>query len=74
MSLDQVGVPKTIAMNLTVPVTVTDYNKDKLLELVKRGPNVHPGAKFIIKTGGTKLDLKFAKITELKNGWVVERH
>lgn len=74
LSLDQVGVPKTIALNLTVPVTVTDYNKDKLLELVKRGPNIHPGAKFIIKTGGVKLDLKFAKITELKNGWVVERH
>ena len=74
LSIDQVGVPKTIAMNLTVPETVTDYNKDQLLEIVKRGPNVHPGAKFIIKTGGTKLDLKFAQITELKNGWVVERH
>ena len=74
LGLDQVGVPKTIALNLTIPVTVTDYNKDELLELVKRGPNIHPGAKFIIKTGGTKLDLKFAKITELKNGWIVERH
>jgi DNA-directed RNA polymerase beta' subunit len=74
LSLDQVGVPKTVALNLTVPVVVTDYNKDKLLELVKRGPNIHPGAKFVIKTGGTKLDLKFAVITELKNGWVVERH
>jgi DNA-directed RNA polymerase beta' subunit len=74
LSLDQVGIPKTIALNLTVPVVVTDFNKDFLLELVKRGPNVHPGAKFIIKTGGTKLDLKFAKITELKNGWIVERH
>lgn len=74
LSLDQVGVPKTIAMNLTVPVVVTDYNKDKLLELVKRGPNIHPGAKYIIKPGGIMLDLKFAKITELKNGWVVQRH
>jgi DNA-directed RNA polymerase II subunit RPB1 len=74
LSLDQVGVPKTIALNLTIPETVTDYNKDHLLELVKRGPDVHPGAKFVIKNGGTKLDLKFAKITELKNGWVVERH
>jgi len=74
LSLDQVGVPKTVAMNLTVPEMVTDYNKDKLLELVKRGPNVHPGAKFVIKTGGSKLDLKFAKIVDLKNGWVVERH
>lgn len=74
LSLDQVGVPKTIALNLTVPIIVTDYNKDKLLELVKRGPNVHPGAKYVIKTGGIILDLKFAKITELKNGWAVLRH
>jgi DNA-directed RNA polymerase II subunit RPB1 len=74
LSLDQVGVPKTVALKLTVPVVVTDYNKDHLLELIKRGPDVHPGAKFVIKTGGVKLDLKFAKITELKNGWVVERH
>ena len=41
LSIDQVGVPKTIAMNLTVPETVTDYNKDQLLEIVKRGPNVY---------------------------------
>ncbi len=74
LSLDQVGVPKTIAMNLTIPEMVTDFNKDHLLNLVKNGPNIHPGAKFIIKTGGIKLDLKFAKITELKNGWIVERH
>src|SRR5690606_39274404 len=65
-SLDQVGVPIGIAMNLTVPVTVTDYNKDRLLELVKRGPNVHPGAKFVIKNGGVKFDLQIAQITELK--------
>lgn len=74
LSIDQVGVPKSIAMNLTIPEKVTDFNKERLLEIVKRGPNAHPGAKFVIKTGGTKLDLKFANITELKNGWVVERH
>jgi DNA-directed RNA polymerase II subunit RPB1 len=73
LSIDEVGVPINIARNLTIPETVTDYNKDKLLELVRRGPNQYPGAKFIIKNG-TKLDLKFVKITELKNGWVIERH
>lgn len=83
LSLNEVGVPRTIAMNLTVPVVVTDYNKTLLEQFVKNGPNVYPGAKFVIKTGAgeggsgggiIKLDLKFAKITELKNGWVVERH
>ncbi len=73
ISIDEVGVPINIALNLTVPETVTDFNKEYLLELVKRGPNSYPGAKFIIKNG-TKMDLKYVKITELKNGWVVERH
>lgn len=74
LSIDQVGVPKVIAMNLTIPETVTDFNKERLMDAVKRGPSIHPGAKFIIRTGGSKLDLKFASVTELKNGWVVERH
>ncbi len=73
LSIDEVGVPKNIASNLTIPEIVTDYNKDRLLELVKRGPNLYPGAKFIIKNG-TKIDLKIAKFKELKNGYVVERH
>ncbi len=74
LSIDQVGVPKDIAMNLTIPETVTDYNKEHLLELVKAGPNQHPGAKFLIRNG-SKIDLNYARnITDLKNGWVVERH
>lgn len=74
LSLDQVGVPKAIALNLTIPETVTDYNMEYLLELVKRGPDIHPGAKFLTKNGGVKLDLRIAEVTELKNGWVVDRH
>jgi len=30
LALDQVGVPKTIATNLTLPETVTPYNLEKL--------------------------------------------
>jgi DNA-directed RNA polymerase II subunit RPB1 len=75
LSIDQVGVPKAIAMNLTVPEIVTDFNKEKLLECVRRGPTEHPGAKFLIRTEGSKMDLKYARdIKELKNGWTVERH
>lgn len=74
ISLDQVGVPKNIAMNLTIPVIVNDFNKELLTELVKRGPNVHPGAKYIIKETGITLDLKYANITQLQNGWTVLRH
>jgi len=31
LALDQVGVPKSIAMNLTYPETVTNFNIHKLI-------------------------------------------
>ncbi len=73
LSIDEVGVPINIAYDLTFPETVNDFNKDEMLELVKRGPHSYPGAKFVVKNG-VKIDLRYGKINELKNGWVVERH
>ncbi len=81
LSIDQVGVPLEIALNITVPEVVNEYNHEKLLLMVKNGPNIYPGAKFIIKTiirngqeQNVKLDLNYATINDLKNGWIVERH
>ncbi|KAK4694851.1 DNA-directed RNA polymerase II subunit RPB1, partial [Lecanoromycetidae sp. Uapishka_2] len=44
LSLDEVGVPRSVAKTLTYPETVTPYNIQKLHQLVKNGPNEHPGA------------------------------
>src|SRR5882762_11018637 len=44
LSLDEVGVPRSIARTLTYPEGVTPYNIDKLQALVSNGPNKHPGA------------------------------
>jgi DNA-directed RNA polymerase II subunit RPB1 len=49
LSLDEVGVPKSIAKNLTVPELVTPYNIAEMHALVARGGDDWPGAKFIIK-------------------------
>lgn len=49
ISIDEYGVPEKIAMNLTVPETVTKYNKTKLYKLVRNGPSIHPGARQITK-------------------------
>jgi DNA-directed RNA polymerase beta' subunit len=49
IDLDELGVPLKIAMNLTFPVTVNVFNKEKLLNYVKNGPNQWPGSKNIIK-------------------------
>ena len=49
LAIDQWGVPRKIAMNLTIPEIVTEWNREEMLELVRRGPNVHPGAKSVTK-------------------------
>jgi len=77
LGIQQVGVPKSVAMNLTVPERVTPFNLSLLSELVSNGPMMHPGAKHIIRTDGTRVDLRFVKNKSdllLSNGWIVERH
>lgn len=77
ISLDQVGVPRSIARTLTYPETVTPYNIAKLHQLVQNGPNEHPGAKYVVRTDGTRIDLRHhrrAGQINLEYGWKVERH
>jgi len=77
LGIHQVGVPRSIAMNLTVPDRVTPFNLSELSALVSNGPTVHPGAKHIIRSDGTRVDLRFVKNKSdlmLSNGWIVERH
>lgn len=77
LSLDQLGVPRSIALNLTIPETVTHFNMERMKLLVQNGPNQHPGAKYIIRTDGSQIDLKYVRRhTELhlEYGYRVERH
>lgn len=77
LMLDEVGVPRSIARTLTYPETVTPYNIGKLHELVKNGPNEHPGAKYVVRSDGSRIDLRHHKragAISLEYGWKVERH
>ncbi|KAL2154984.1 hypothetical protein VTH82DRAFT_3660 [Thermothelomyces myriococcoides] len=77
ISLDEVGVPRSIARTLTYPETVTPYNIAKLTKLVQNGPNEHPGARFVVRSDGTRIDLRHhrrATGIQLEYGWKVERH
>lgn len=47
ISIDEFGMPKKIAMILTYPDIVTEQNYEELEQIVRNGPNVHPGAKKI---------------------------
>ncbi|KAG6853308.1 DNA-directed RNA polymerase II subunit rpb1 [Blastosporella zonata] len=76
LELDQVGVPKTIAMNLTFPERVTPYNIAYLQELVRNGPTTYPGARYVVRDTGERIDLRYNKRADafLQYGWIVERH
>lgn len=77
LSIDQVGVPRSIARNLTFPETVTAHNIDRLQQYVRNGPNEHPGAKYVIRDNGERIDLRYSKRggdIHLQYGYKVERH
>ncbi len=46
IQLDEVGVPRSIAMTLTYPERVTPYNIVHLQGLVNAGPASYPGARY----------------------------
>jgi len=75
---DEVGVPKIIAMELTIPEKATEWNIEKLKELIVRGPEVHPGANYVIRPDGKKKKItdqtKEQLLEELQPGFIVERH
>eukprot|EP00271_Cylindrocystis_brebissonii_P003385 TRINITY_DN1429_c0_g6_i1.p1 TRINITY_DN1429_c0_g6~~TRINITY_DN1429_c0_g6_i1.p1 ORF type:complete len:1954 (-),score=319.86 TRINITY_DN1429_c0_g6_i1:2079-7940(-) len=80
LNIDELGVPWSIALNLTYPETVTPYNLERMKELVAYGPHPPPGksgARYIIREDGQRLDLRFLKKSSDKHlelGYKVERH
>lgn len=79
IDVDELGVPIKIAMNLTFPEIVNEYNIDELYKLVYNGNDVYPGAKYIRKNDGNGYrtirlkNLKKENIV-LKFGDIVDRH
>lgn len=77
LSIDQVGVPKSVALKLTVPVVVTPFNINQLRQLVANGPLEWPGATYIIRSDQSQQNLKYVSSKSeivLEYGWIVERH
>ncbi|RKO94715.1 hypothetical protein BDK51DRAFT_25294, partial [Blyttiomyces helicus] len=75
ISIEEVGVPKSIAINLTFPETVNALNIEKMQKLVNNSPN-YPGARFYISgVDGKRFDLKKVKVKpRVKIGDTLERH
>jgi DNA-directed RNA polymerase II subunit RPB1 len=75
IDLDELGVPIKIAINLTIPEQVTDFNIEKLTKLVKNGFHTWPGAKSI-KKGSQLITINESNkdIMVLEIGDMVNRH
>ncbi|NYZ77333.1 DNA-directed RNA polymerase subunit A' [Candidatus Micrarchaeota archaeon] len=77
ISMDEVGIPYRIAGELTIPVSVTEWNIDDLKKyILSEG---YPKALYVIRSDGRRLKvgddaaLKKEIVDNLKVGWIVER-
>jgi DNA-directed RNA polymerase subunit A' len=79
LDINEVGVPQDVAMRLSVPEKVTEWNIEEMKQLVVNGPEQYPGALYIIRPDGKRIRLEFVvdreKIAEaVELGFIVERH
>jgi DNA-directed RNA polymerase subunit A' len=76
IKINEIGVPKEIAMTLTVNELVTTLNIEYLKKLIKN--EGYPGANYVIRPDGKRKkitpELKEEIIAELIPGYTVERH
>ncbi|MBI2129263.1 DNA-directed RNA polymerase subunit A' [Candidatus Woesearchaeota archaeon] len=78
LDLNEVGIPLIVAMKLTVPETLRDWNKEYVVKFVQNGPNKYPGANYIVRPDGKKKKItdetREQLVEELQPGYIVERH
>ena len=79
ISINEVGVPIDIAKTLLIQERVTEWNIDRLRQLIISGPDNYPGANYIVRPDGGRIDLRYVKDREalaeaITPGYIVERH
>lgn len=78
LDLDEIGVPESIARELTIPVRVSEKNLEEMRKLVLNGSDVWPGANYVIRPDGRRKKISESNkeeiAKELAPGYIVERH
>ncbi|UCD73357.1 MAG: DNA-directed RNA polymerase subunit A', partial [Candidatus Bathyarchaeota archaeon] len=79
LDIVEVGVPKDLAMRLTVPDKVTHWNLEEMKKLIMNGPDKYPGALYIVRPDGKRIRLEFvgerdSVMEGIQPGYLVERH
>jgi DNA-directed RNA polymerase subunit A' len=77
ISLNEVGVPLSIAKELTIPVMVQEHNLEFMRALLMHAPN-WPSANYVVRPDGRKKriaeDNREEISKEITPGYVIERH
>lgn len=78
LEINEVGIPKVVAMKLTIPERVTTWNMEYLKAFVTRGPDTYPGSNYVIRPDGKRKritnETKEQLLEEIQPGFIVERH
>ncbi|MDP3733670.1 MAG: DNA-directed RNA polymerase subunit A' [Nanoarchaeota archaeon] len=78
ISLNEVGVPLSMSMTLTVPERITEWNKEYVKKYIENGSKKYPGANYITKPDGKRksvtAETKDEILAELAEGYIVDRH
>jgi DNA-directed RNA polymerase subunit A' len=78
LKFNEVGIPKVVAMELTIPERVTEWNIKYLKKFVEKGTHNYPGANYVLRPDGKKKKItdetREQLLEELQPGYVVERH
>ena len=77
LSVSEVGVPLSIAMEMTIPVNVTTRNIEEVREYIRRGPENHPGANYIERSDRRRIKITESNCEEMAEaievGWKIDR-
>ncbi|RCN44702.1 RNA polymerase Rpb1, domain 2 [Ancylostoma caninum] len=65
LDIDEIGIPEIFAKKLTFTEPVNLFNKEQMRKLVRNGPNLHPGANYVVSSSNKKqmLDGMFPGVT-----------
>ena len=77
IEFNEVGVPHEIAMELTIPEMINEWNIEWLKEFIKNGPKKYPGANYVVDNAKKKKitpETQEVILQELVPGQIVERH
>jgi DNA-directed RNA polymerase subunit A' len=78
LSLNEVGVPEQVALEMTQTMIVKESNFDLVGRYVRNGPSNHPGANYVTREDGRRLKVTEKNCQELAEkievGWTINRH